>query len=100
MTRALEEYQVLGIKTTVSFYQRIMHNPLFVKGNYSTAFLEGVFQKVDEKRQHPRPEIAIIAAAIYELERQSAGTSAPSAPHNSTSRSRWKLWARKDALHE
>jgi acetyl-CoA carboxylase biotin carboxylase subunit len=40
MNRALNEYLITGIKTTVSFQQAIMQDPNFRRGVYSTNFVE------------------------------------------------------------
>jgi acetyl-CoA carboxylase biotin carboxylase subunit len=40
MNRALGEYMITGIKTTIPFQQAIMRNADFRKGKYSTAFIE------------------------------------------------------------
>jgi acetyl-CoA carboxylase biotin carboxylase subunit len=40
MERALGEYQVIGIKTTIPLHRAIMQNADFRKGQYSTGFLE------------------------------------------------------------
>ena len=40
MARALGEYQVLGIKTTIPLHRAIMQNADFQKGKYHTGFLE------------------------------------------------------------
>lgn len=40
MKRALYEYKITGIKTNISFIQRIMEVPEFVEGNYNTQFIE------------------------------------------------------------
>lgn len=40
MKRALDEYVIEGIKTTIPFHQRLMVHPEFVKGNFTTKFLE------------------------------------------------------------
>ncbi|MEA2030081.1 MAG: acetyl-CoA carboxylase biotin carboxylase subunit [candidate division Zixibacteria bacterium] len=37
--RALEEYRVSGVKTTIGFHRVVMDNPKFVSGNISTNFL-------------------------------------------------------------
>ncbi len=39
MRRALSEYIIRGIKTTIPFQQRIMHDPDFVRGKYHTGFV-------------------------------------------------------------
>jgi acetyl-CoA carboxylase biotin carboxylase subunit len=40
MSRALGEYMITGIKTTIPFQQAIMRNPDFRKGKYHTGFVE------------------------------------------------------------
>ena len=40
MSRALSEYMLTGIKTTISFQQAILQDPNFRRGVYSTAFVE------------------------------------------------------------
>ena len=40
MNRALGEYMITGIKTTISFQQAIMQDPNFRRGVYSTNFVE------------------------------------------------------------
>lgn len=40
MHRALSEYVIEGIKTTIPFHIKLMENEDFKKGNYSTKFLE------------------------------------------------------------
>ncbi len=40
MKRALEEFVIEGIKTTIPFHLKLMENPRFLKGDYNTHFLE------------------------------------------------------------
>jgi acetyl-CoA carboxylase biotin carboxylase subunit len=40
MSRALNEYMITGIKTTIPFQQAIMHNESFRQGKYHTGFVE------------------------------------------------------------
>ncbi len=42
MNRALDEYIIEGIKTTIPFHQRIMNNKEFIEGDVDTSFLERV----------------------------------------------------------
>ncbi len=39
MQRALDEFIVEGIKTTVPFHQRLLKDPNFIAGNFHTGFL-------------------------------------------------------------
>ncbi|MBS1989445.1 MAG: acetyl-CoA carboxylase biotin carboxylase subunit [Cyanobacteria bacterium SZAS LIN-2] len=40
MQRALDEYAITGIKTTIPFHQRVLSHPVFQKGDVSTDFVE------------------------------------------------------------
>ncbi|NBP29731.1 MAG: acetyl-CoA carboxylase biotin carboxylase subunit [Flavobacteriia bacterium] len=40
MRRALDEYIVAGIKTTIPFHQQLMHHPKFMEGDFTTKFME------------------------------------------------------------
>lgn len=42
MARALDEYIIEGIKTTIFFHKRIMTNKDFIEGNVDTSFLERI----------------------------------------------------------
>jgi len=42
MARALDEYIIEGIKTTIFFHKRIMTNKDFIEGNIDTSFLERI----------------------------------------------------------
>ena len=68
MTRALEEYEVLGIRTTIPFFLWLMREPDFIAARFDTTYLDRAaggagaasrsapFTDVDERR------IAIAAA--------------------------------------
>jgi acetyl-CoA carboxylase biotin carboxylase subunit len=45
MSRALSEYVIEGIKTTIPFHQQLMQNEDFRSGNFTTKFLEGFTMK-------------------------------------------------------
>src|SRR5690606_27888258 len=40
MKRALDEFVIDGVKTTIPFYQKLFQHPDFIQGNYNTKFLE------------------------------------------------------------
>ncbi len=40
MSRALSEYVIEGVKTTIPFHQQLMRNEAFQSGNFNTKFLE------------------------------------------------------------
>ncbi len=40
MKRALDEFVIEGVKTTIPFHRQLLDNPDFVAGNYTTKFME------------------------------------------------------------
>ena len=40
MKRALDEFVIEGIKTTIPFHRRLMEHPDYIAGNYTTKFME------------------------------------------------------------
>jgi acetyl-CoA carboxylase biotin carboxylase subunit len=45
--RALDEFIVEPIRTTIPFHKRVMNNALFIRGRYSTDFIERLFEKTE-----------------------------------------------------
>jgi acetyl-CoA carboxylase biotin carboxylase subunit len=63
MIRALSEYQVYGIRTTVPFFKRILRHPRFFAGDYNTHFIPNMEAEKDGGK--PEDEaVALIAAGI------------------------------------
>ncbi|MGI8544647.1 MAG: acetyl-CoA carboxylase biotin carboxylase subunit [Aridibacter sp.] len=65
MRRALREYEVGGIKTTLPLFREIMEDEVFIKGNLDTGFIAAF----SERRQENEPDkttrdIGIIASAL------------------------------------
>jgi acetyl/propionyl-CoA carboxylase alpha subunit len=94
--RALEEYRISGVKTTIGFHRTVLANPRFLKGELSTRFLQeeypdSAYRRIDEKTA----ELAALAAALdrFQSERRIAdalsGNGKATAPT-----SRWKQYHR------
>ena len=48
MERALDEFIIEGIKTTIPFHKKLMRNEDFRKGNFDTSFMNSFKFKDDE----------------------------------------------------
>ena len=48
MKRALDEFVIEGIKTTIPFHRQLMDHPDYIAGNYTTKFMEDFTMKVTE----------------------------------------------------
>jgi len=64
MKRALVEYIVTGVKTTIPFHIRVMNNRHFLEGTFDTNFIDKVFFQEERERELPHFHVAVIAAAI------------------------------------
>jgi len=71
MRRALREYKILGIKTTIPFHLRVMNNDTYLAGNYDTTFIDTKFNKEELKRSKDSdPTVAVISAALKHFEEE------------------------------
>ncbi len=63
--RALEEYRLSGVKSTISFHRTVLKHPRFVKGDFSTRFLEEEYPENEYGNYDEQlMESAAIAAAV------------------------------------
>ncbi len=65
MKRALEEFRVSGVTTTIVFHREVLSNKKFIAGDFSTKFLEEEYPDNNYKLQDDKlTETAVIAAAL------------------------------------
>ncbi len=96
MARALGEYDVRGIKTTIPFFRWLLDDPDFRAGRIDTTFIDHALARRNGQRfQEVPPEdehLAIVAAAVHAM------TQKPSAAPGTAPAeldSRWKRHARE-----
>ncbi len=75
MARALAEYKVMGVRTTIPFHARVMAHPDFQAGRLSTAFVETLLREGAEPAAGRHRKVALIAAALAAY--REAGRQAP-----------------------
>jgi acetyl-CoA carboxylase biotin carboxylase subunit len=96
MRRAVGEYLVAGIKTTVPFFSWLLAQPEFADGRFHTAYLDAVLKaRGGQPFVSPAPaveEVAAIAAALHTVLTPAAAAPSSGAP------GRWKAEARAEAL--
>jgi len=93
MLRALGEYQVYGIKTTIPFFKRILLHPRFQAGLYNTHFIAHMEKETD--RESPEEKIAALIAASVKSYRD---TWAEARASSSKKWSPWKIQGRHENL--
>ena len=94
MKRALNEYVVTGVKTTIPFHIRVMNNRHFIEGSFDTNFIDKVFFKEEKERKLAHGDVAVITAAIQVFlgERERAIAQKPAGTSGSVSM--WKYSTR------
>ncbi len=50
MYRALKEYVITGIETTIPFHQAIIEDPVFTSGNFNTGFIEEYYKRTGKNK--------------------------------------------------
>ncbi len=96
MRRALEEYRIGGIHTTIPFHQQVMDNMRFQGGQYDTGFVDGPDGfRLLATSDHELVRVAAIAAALiqHEKDQQAVILGALNMGQGATS-SAWKQAAR------
>jgi acetyl-CoA carboxylase biotin carboxylase subunit len=76
MRRAVSEYRILGIKTTLPFFERVLAHPDFVAGAFDTGFVDAVLA-AGNGRPARVVEVAVAAAAIRAFEERRASRARP-----------------------
>jgi len=73
MRRALSEYRIMGVHTSIPFHQTLLDSTRFLAGQYDTGFVEERFS-MEEGDIDRRPEIAAILATLvaHEASRHAA----------------------------
>jgi acetyl-CoA carboxylase biotin carboxylase subunit len=96
MSRALGEYIIEGIETTIPFHMWVMRDKHFASGEFDTSYIDKHYLG-NATRAHRKvpPHIAVIAASISALENR-----APKARPQTGGRSMWKSVSRKEGVGE
>ena len=96
MRRALAEYQVRGVRTTIPFFQWILDDEDFKAARFDTTFIDCKLGANGSGRlnplEPPHEDLAAIAAAVHLFTRPVSNGHQPAAA------SRWRQAARVDAL--
>lgn len=88
MKRAISEYTIVGVKTTLSFAQFVMNDEDFISGNFDTHFIKNNF--TPEQLDQTNNEEAILAALLAKHVLENKKESQLSEASNKTT-SRWKI---------
>lgn len=89
MRRALHEYKITGVKTSIKMLERVMNNENFIAGNYDTHFIEKNKEQLFSEGPKKDPiDMVIIASLIDYLDK--IGTTQLHDKELMAPQSRWK----------
>jgi acetyl-CoA carboxylase biotin carboxylase subunit len=96
MVRAIDEYQITGIQTTLPFGKFVMEHPAFVSGDFDTKFIQRYFTE-DSLKPAPDPETekvaAVLAAWLLQNNKSSVADSSVSS-NGAVTKSAWQKRAK------
>jgi acetyl-CoA carboxylase biotin carboxylase subunit len=96
MRRALYEYKISGVKTSIKFLERIMDAPDFRKGGYNTHFIEdNIAFLMDEPECAYECENLALIAAFVEYTTKLNEIEQTISPESSRHGSDWKEFGRR-----
>ena len=100
MKRALHEYKIGGVKTSINFLERVMGNKTFIEGKYDTHFIDENIDSLvasSDGRSKIDEDLAIITAFVDYHEKLSKSQALK--PYQSNGgRSPWKHFGRKKGV--
>jgi acetyl-CoA carboxylase biotin carboxylase subunit len=92
MIRAIDDYQITGIETTLGFCKFVLQHEAFVSGNFDTKFVEKYFSPDKLEIQWGKDELKLLAGLAVEIfEKQNAQLKRVSGQNGvSNPRTNWK----------
>ncbi len=95
MLRAIDEYQITGISTTLSFCKFVLEHEAFVSGNFNTKFVELYFKPEVLENKPTNEELKVASAFVAQLANNSSSKKTQQkAIATSSSNGGWKKRAR------
>jgi acetyl-CoA carboxylase, biotin carboxylase subunit len=98
MRRALAEYVIGGIKTTIPFHQWLMDDEEFQAGHLDTGFIERRYRPQAAPADELSQDVALIAAALDHLHTARQAALTPRPPSGRDGLNPWKLAGRVDLM--
>jgi acetyl/propionyl-CoA carboxylase alpha subunit len=91
MRRALSEFQIMGVSTSIPFHQKIMESTNFMGGHFDTRFVEDKVEMRQGGSSQAERVAALVGALLTHERRQSALSIPPTQSANGGWRQRgWR----------
>jgi acetyl-CoA carboxylase biotin carboxylase subunit len=99
LRRALDEYEVSGIKTTLPFFREIVRDEEFKLGRLDTGFIARFNERREaaghsSAKNQERQDMTIIAAALHYSALRKAASAQPQSTRDRERENRWKMSGR------
>jgi acetyl/propionyl-CoA carboxylase alpha subunit len=98
MSRALAEFKIAGVATTIGFHSQVMSSPRFQKGELTTHFIADEFTTDKKEKRVSNQELELVALSSALIEYRESRKGFKSAYQNGSAKSNWKIQARQSAL--
>ena len=109
MQRALDEYQIFGLHTTIPYHQQLLASEAFQSGQFFTSSLEtDPTLKPDPAARHEQAELAAVVAALAAHRQQTtsgttsttSSTAKPTGQASEEANNGWKEYGRREMLRK
>ena len=90
MVRAIDEYEISGVQTTLAFCRFVMLHDAFTSGNFDTHFVKHYFTPEVLKKEANQEEIEVAAALVAYLMNQTKQPTSGSTTAPVATKSKWK----------
>jgi len=102
LRRALSEFVVKGIKTSLPFHQKVVNHPVFLAGKYDTGFIDqhmaggkGGKAATSEEDAAESRRVAFMMAAIVAFKRDKQRAAVAASTHGKSGGDPWKDFGRR-----
>jgi len=95
MKRALREYKILGISTSIPFHQKLLESTSFIGGHFDTSFVDERFT-MEQGGSDQGEQVAAIVATLITHDRRQHALSIP--PPVGGARGGWKRFGSMEGL--
>ena len=98
MQRALAEYQVLGVRTTIPFFLWMMRQPEYHAGEYDTTYLDALLQRRTGSFSELSPDDEDLVAMAAAVDAHIRASQAAGGDGGVSRTGLWKAAGRREAL--
>jgi acetyl-CoA carboxylase biotin carboxylase subunit len=99
ITRALREFTIKGIKTSLPFHLHVMKNKQYIRGDINTTFIEREFLAKGHAEERTHDDIALLAVGVAAFRRDREEAQKRMSTSGNREDSPWRQAARQAGIH-